>query len=149
MATERFAYWLHPDGEDQIVETTHVAAVIAAPERFGLTAKRILSCYRAHGEESGTEGYAREELLLDIIARGWIRIRFYARTCSWTINARALDRETGARLPRWAADRFGRGELDPTDRIVIDLPDRRIEGSMADVITEWTRPGLSDPRQGR
>ena len=85
-------FWISPDGRAFEVEQNHIISVITAPERYGLTKKRIRDIYKKHGEKVGTEGDAREEIILGLVAKGWIRARNYSRygDTSWTLNVMRL-----------------------------------------------------------
>lgn len=69
-----FCYWVSEETSVR-VESTHVQALIEAPERFGLTESFIRETYESYGEHVGTEGLARDRLLREAAANGWIRVR--------------------------------------------------------------------------
>ena len=88
------AYWISPIGEILPVETHHVTDFFRYPEVFGLTRDDVLSCYQKYGERLGTEGKAREELILGVMKKGWIRLRYSLKAQSWTAQlSRFTDRQ--------------------------------------------------------
>lgn len=95
------AFFLSPDGHVVHVPQNHISTVIADPERFGLTREEIEASYEENGERVGVEGKARREILLKIIADGWIRIRRYPNKC-WSVTAASLTPVVQDRLRDWA-----------------------------------------------
>jgi hypothetical protein len=69
------AYWISPKGEIIYVKTNHIAEVIENPEKFGFTIEFIEYVYKHYNEKIGTEGKAREQLMIALFNQGWIRIR--------------------------------------------------------------------------
>jgi len=66
-----------------------------------LTKEEIQTVYDRHGEQMGVEGEARKELLLRIIADGWIRLRRYPNR-HWSITAPSLTPAVQEHLGDWA-----------------------------------------------
>ena len=78
---------------------SHVVDIINQPEAFGTTRGRIEAAYRRHGEPIGQEARAREELIRNAVATGWIRFRRYPREGPrWSVTAAVLDDNTRKRL---------------------------------------------------
>lgn len=91
------AFWIGPDGTIYPVTRSHIASVIADPARFGLTKDYIEGLYKTYKEPIGWEGLAREHVVKELIARGWIRIRDYGDYLS--VQVFSLDKHnTAARL---------------------------------------------------
>ena len=110
------AFFLSPSGDLIHVAQNHISTVIAEPEKFGLTVEEIQNAYSRHGERIGIEGEARKELLLRIIADGWIRIRRYPNRY-WSVIAPSFTPAVRERLRVWAADLlFGTGGFKEADR---------------------------------
>ena len=110
------AFFLSPSGDVIYVPQNHISTVIADPERFGLTTEKIQSVYDMHGEKIGVEGEARRELLLRVIADGWIRIRRYPNRY-WSVIAPSLMPAVRECLRVWAAELlFGTGGFKEADR---------------------------------
>ncbi|MBI5251792.1 MAG: hypothetical protein HY912_20050 [Desulfomonile tiedjei] len=95
------AFFLSPNGHLVHVPQNHISTVIAEPENFGLTREEIEALYREYGERVGVEGKARREILLKIIADGWIRIRRYPNKY-WSVTAASLIPLVQDRLREWA-----------------------------------------------
>jgi len=85
-------YWISPSGKAFRVSQNHIASVIKSPEKYGLTREAIEAIYDKHGEKIGREGKAREEIILGLVAKGWIRARNYLSRgdTSWTLNVSRL-----------------------------------------------------------
>jgi hypothetical protein len=91
-----YAYFISPEGHIIPVFDEygrHINAIIAHPDKFGFTQEEIEETYKKHGEHMGTEGNAREELLVKSINNGWARIRKYSdRNASfWSIQVPELN----------------------------------------------------------
>jgi hypothetical protein len=110
------AFFLSPSGDFIHVPQNHISTLIADPEKFGLTTEKIQNAYARHGERIGIEGEARKELLLRIIANGWIRIRRYPNRY-WSVIAPSFTPAVRERLRVWAAELlFGAGGFKESDR---------------------------------
>jgi len=59
------------------VPKDHASPILEDPERFGLTQEKIAEIYARHGENPGSEGAARDELIRIATEQGWVRIRRY------------------------------------------------------------------------
>jgi len=99
------AFFLSPDGDLFRVPDNHIGVVIRDPHRFGLTRDEIEAAYHEHGERLGVEGEARKEILLQIIAGGWIRIRRYPNR-HWSVTASLLESAFGTSSEFGCADAF-------------------------------------------
>lgn len=84
------AFWVSPRGEVIAVPMRHIANILQDPKKFGLTQADIDAVYRRFNEPTGWEGKAREELMLDAMKRGWIRVRRSMN--QWVIQAWRLSR---------------------------------------------------------
>ena len=110
------AFFLSQTGDLIQVPDSHIATVISDPQRFGLSLQEIQDAYSRHGERVGVEGEARKELLLRIVADGWIRIRRYPNR-HWSATAPSLTPAVRERLRAWAAEMlFGAGGFKEADR---------------------------------
>lgn len=85
-------YWISPSGNAFPVSSNHIVTVIADPEKFGYTREELESIHKKHKERLGQEGKAREEIILDLVAKGWIRVRSYRRggDLTWSVNINRL-----------------------------------------------------------
>ena len=108
-ASSKQAYWISPSGK--IVETTstnHISAVIAAPEKFGYTRNKIQAIYDKHGEALGREANAREEIIVDLVKKGWIRVRKYANQ-GYSVNVPKMSNRIKDHLTDWADKLINKG----------------------------------------
>jgi hypothetical protein len=95
--TMKTAFFLSETGDLIHVPQNHISTIIAEPERFGLSREEVQAVYDNYGERLGLEGQAREEILLKIIADGWIRLRRYPNRY-WSISAQSLTPAVKERL---------------------------------------------------
>lgn len=93
------AYFISPAGNIIKIEGSHIGHVIDNPDLFGLAIEDITMIYHKYNEPLGFEGKARHEILVRIIAQGWVRIRRYKE--HWSITVNSLTEETRARLKKW------------------------------------------------
>lgn len=96
------AYWISPTGKIIDVGVKHINDIIRNPEEFGLTKNEIEQIYQKYNERMGQEGKAREEIIRNIIRRGFIRIRFYAKQGFWSVNINDLNNKNRDLLQQWA-----------------------------------------------
>jgi hypothetical protein len=101
MIKRSVAFFLSQTGDLIHVPQNHISTVIADPERFELTREEIDAVYEEYGERVGVEGMARREILLRIIADGWIRIRRYPNR-RWSVTANNLTPPVQKLLQDWA-----------------------------------------------
>lgn len=95
------AYWVNPYGQiSPVTKGSHIADIIANPNKFGISRSEIESAYKKYGEKIGVEGKAREEIILDVLKGGFIRIRQY-RT-HWSVTVDQLSRKIKNSLIKWA-----------------------------------------------
>jgi hypothetical protein len=91
------AYWVSPSGS--VVPTEgghHIVSVIANPVKFGYTKEDIVNRYQKYGETLGKEGKAREEIMVELMKKNWIRLRYIPRGDMWTAQlSRYTDRQKG------------------------------------------------------
>jgi hypothetical protein len=93
-------FFLSPSGVLVPVKGTHIATVIFRPEVFDLSRKEIEAAYKAHGETVYREGKAREEILRNVLQRGWIRLRRHRKY--WSVQSDRLDESVQERVRAWA-----------------------------------------------
>ena len=94
------AYWVNPKGKILDVKSNHIAQIIADPKTFGITRAWIDEIYANHNEKIGTEGEAREEIILKVLESGFIRVRQYKTR--WSLTLHKLDVKTRANIKKWA-----------------------------------------------
>lgn len=116
------AYWINQRGKIlDIGIGTHIDQVIQSPANFGLTIKYIRNVYEKFGEPVGIEGKAREQIMIELIKNGFIRIRL-VKNQFWIINSNRYDKRLKKALSVWAEiakDVKGAGKFMPV-KIVTD-----------------------------
>ena len=96
------AYWISPSGQIMSNFYIHIEAVIKNPQLFGLTLDKIKEAYNKYNEPLGFEGKARVEIMETLIRNGWIRIRYYPRNDSYSVELNKLSSENSKYLHTWA-----------------------------------------------
>lgn len=102
---EGMAYWISPTG--RIMDTNgtfHIKSVVDNPRKFGLSDEYINELYAKHNETVGSEGRAREEIIINLAKQGWIRMRLYlSRQGSyWSVTMNDLSDRAKDSLYKWA-----------------------------------------------
>lgn len=96
------AYWINPNGQILDIDVdTHISQIIKEPEKFGMTKEKINNIYKKHNEPIGLEGQAREELIMDVLKLGFIRIRLYINM-HWSITIYGQSEKTKKIISSWA-----------------------------------------------
>ncbi len=100
------AFFISPAGDLVPVPTSHIAAVIADPSHFGVTRAFIEARHQHYNEPLGSEGHARDEVLLQMLDASWIRIREQPpkEPVRWHVQLAALTDGHRARLQQFAQD---------------------------------------------
>jgi len=96
------AYWISPAGKITQVSDNHISSIIRNPEVFGLSRDDIVETYKKYNEKIGQEGKAREEIIKSVIAKGFIRVRLYAKQGVWSINVNRLNDKNKDLIQQWA-----------------------------------------------
>lgn len=96
------AYWISPKGEMSPPTPRHIGAIIADPEFFGESAQTIRGTFEDHGEtiSDTMEGQAREEIMLRVLKRGFIRIREIRM--NYTVQVDKTDSHIKENIWAWA-----------------------------------------------
>jgi hypothetical protein len=98
-------FWVSPHGEAIRVTGDHISAVIANPKVYGYTKEKLEEIFKKHGEEMHVEDKAKEEIILDMMRRRWIRLReFYGRNDFIRLLVQKLDRKTIDRITDFFTD---------------------------------------------
>ena len=98
------AYWINKRGKIlDIGLGTHIDQVVKSPKSFGLTDQYVRKTYEKFGEPVGQEGKAREQIMLELIKDGFIRIRL-VKNQFWIINAHKWTPQVKKALSAWAED---------------------------------------------
>jgi len=97
------AYFVNPYGKIAPLENPrHINEIIQKPEKFGYTKEHIQDVYNKHNERFGQEGHAREEIIHDLLGKGFAHIRLYKNF--WAVNVNNYDNKTKSALSTWAGD---------------------------------------------
>lgn len=69
------AYWIR--GVDVVPCTgrKHIEAICETPERFGFSRRTLETIFETNGESYGVDGRAASEIEIDLVRRGWKRVR--------------------------------------------------------------------------
>lgn len=112
---EETAYWLSPKGDILPVGQTHIKYIIDNPQDFKLTSSEIKSIYDKYGESLNFEGKARNEIMLAVLKKGWVRMRFYQtrQRYGWSLELWDFDDYSKNIIYKWAAK--GMGLLESTN----------------------------------
>jgi len=108
MASSDAAFWINPDGQIHRVAINHIKDVIRYPNKFGLSIQDIQKVFDKHKEPLGHEGKARDEILLNLFKRNFIRIRKY-KNMGYFVNVRKLTDSAKSFLYKWATKLLGVG----------------------------------------
>lgn len=127
------AYWISPIGRILPLEndSKHIEKIMENPSAYGLNREEIVKMYQDENEELGSEGKAREKIIVSLVREGWIRIRHYERADTWTVNINRLTNRTKDYLQHWASQMVKNGF--PYSEVVIDMPGRQIRYSMTNL----------------
>jgi len=101
------AFWISPEGELIPAKTSHIAAVLSEPSRYGCTREQLLDIHRKYNERIGFEGKARMEIITRyVIPQGWIRVRLYRRRQNeyWSVTLWELDNSSANNLKTFATE---------------------------------------------
>lgn len=96
------AYWIDSSGNIIAPEIRHIGSVIKHPEFFGETIQSIKDTFSKHNEPitPTIEGKAREEIMLRVLQRGFIRIREVRN--KWSVETWILTDKLKDALWWWA-----------------------------------------------
>jgi len=130
-------YWISPLGETFPVDQNHIITIITNPQKFGLTKKDIQKVYKKHKEKIGSEGNAREELIVDAVNRGWIRVRSYQRygDITWSINVKRLTKRVKDHITNFF-QKLSKGTSYVGGEVMIDSP-TGVDRFSPDEITQY------------
>ena len=100
--TASLGYWISPMGEATPVRTTHIGVIFDNPEAFGLTEEELKAVFLSFEEPFGSEGKAREKIMIDLMKEGWIRLRHRDKPDGWTAELGKANHHTMINLVDWA-----------------------------------------------
>ncbi len=116
MASDQ-AYFISPRGLIiPVQDGRHIKDVLHNAPKFGLKRDDLVALHTKYKEKLGQEGKAREEILVGLMKKGWVRIRRYAKQ-GWSINVWKLTDRVKDLTQQWAEKILkgtgGMKELDP------------------------------------
>lgn len=85
------AFFISPDGKLIPVKDTHISNIVKYPDKFGLSKEYVEKIYKKHKEPVGSELNAREEILLELVQNGWVRIREYPNKF-WSVQINQMNK---------------------------------------------------------
>ena len=80
------AFFISPKGKVIPVPDRHVVTISKNPELFDLTVDHIKTVYKKHKEDVGWEGHARNEIILELLEKQWVRLRFFTKGGTWRLQ---------------------------------------------------------------
>ena len=80
------AFFISPESEIIPVPDRHIVAIVNEPDLFGLTMEEISKRFAKHKETIGWEGYARNEIILELLETNWTRLRVFMRNGTWRLQ---------------------------------------------------------------
>lgn len=96
------AFWINPYGEIlDIGHAKHITSMINAPEKFGFSREEIFARHEEAGEKVGIEGKVREEMIKEVMQKGFIHIRLYPSKF-WAVNLWRYHKRAKQTLSKWA-----------------------------------------------
>jgi hypothetical protein len=107
------AFWISPEGETFEIEFSHIATILKYPSKFGYSREKLEQVFQKHGERLGQEASAREEIIKELVTKGWIRVRLYDNY--WSVNVADMTDTTKHFLRYWACKVID-GEFGEVDR---------------------------------
>lgn len=109
--------WVTPNGKGEEISQTHISDIMHDPKKFGVTQERVMATFMKYGEQYGSEGKARDELIIIALKSGWVRIRNYRNYTSvviWKLTDRVR-----RNLEQWVEDMQKRYSVSPYEELRI------------------------------
>ena len=130
------AYWISPSGKVSALfgNEKHIEKIIDDPKSYGLDIEEIKAIYNTEGENLGDEGKAREKIILALIKKGWIRIRYYSRDDHYSVNIFKLTKKVKDYIQKWSAAMVENNQK--YSQVVLDFPSSKISYSMYDLASD-------------
>jgi hypothetical protein len=95
------AFFISPYGDIITADISHIDTVIKYPKKFGVTKEYIERIYNKYNEKLGVEGKAREEILKELMSKGWVRIRRYPNRF-WSVQVNKITKKVKDYLYDWS-----------------------------------------------
>lgn len=138
MGSIKKAYFISPFGKIVDCERTHIEKIISNPGYFGYTKEEIEEKYNRYNERIGTEGKAREEILIELLNKGWIHLRRHKNF--WNVSLNKINKKTKNHLQRWAekvqTNLYGFKERDKFTPVKIQSSNTRQEYTVKEISSD-------------
>ncbi len=142
----KVAYWITPDYRVIQVKTSHIEVIIDHPEIFQVPLDVIAAAYAKFNEVMRTEGRAREEIIIAVVKKGFIRVRRYQRPREeyWSVNVNQINAASQEMIKQffWLVHRgeFGCPEVDREIPVVITALNGHQTIRLAELIKDNSLP---------
>lgn len=125
-----YAFWISPRGTVIDVPMLHINLVVDFPEKFGLTKRLVDDTFKKYNEPLGVEGKARHELMLNLIQKGWFRVRYTPKKSLWTIEINKLTKHSKETIWDFFSNLDIKNQLD--DVLIIEL-DKELKSNKTNI----------------
>lgn len=111
-------FWTKKD-EWIAVEDDHLSTILDDPERFGLTRAHIEEIYASTGQEVGSEGPARDEIMKQATENGWLRVRRFNNVDTrLVVQGTNIDSQIGS-VSEFVTSMIAKASVDGSATVVI------------------------------
>jgi len=157
------AYWISPKGDILGVEGRHINEITMYPEKFGFTKTALAAIFHRCKETYGAEGNARELILIKLMQKGWIRVRYVERQDFYTVQLSDVFYKGGSwhtLVTLWAKWAINKGKLMETSAVnFLDMggnnifPEKQLyevaDGALYERVKHGTFAAYLNPRKRR
>jgi len=125
------AYWISPRGEVMEPTMYHIGSIVKKPKKFGESDATVKASFDKYGElvSDNSEGEARNEIIMRVMQRGFIRIRKHnlRRMQKWVVELWNMNNRKAAFISNWARWMIDTKQTDDifADVKITDLKDFR------------------------
>jgi hypothetical protein len=84
------AFFIDNKGKIIPVKSTHIQTIIDSPSKYGLSKQKILIEYIKTNEKIPSEGKARNKIILELLKKGFVRIRYNPKSACWRIQIHSV-----------------------------------------------------------
>ena len=127
------AYWVSSSGKVYDVGVSHIDEIFKKPERFKMDRKYLEEIYKKFNEPIGMEGKAREEIMIEAMKRGWIRVRTDMRSQDLILQVWRLDERTKLAILDFVLEMLTNKSFSKqTEMIILELSRNNRESTSVD-----------------
>ena len=105
------ASWISPFGKIVEVPRRHITNILDNPEQYGYTKNELTDTYKKFNEPIGHEGKAREEIMTNLINKGWIRIRWNPKQFTWIVQVSDITKKVKDYMQSWSKEMLSNSDL--------------------------------------